>query len=116
RWRALVAGRLHSCGGTKADTSITIHRLIIHKVDHKNSMAPLCTDLLIQITDDVHNFFARQITESRDNKNARSGAFVAAVEGQPSVPDLCADLVGDIDTFIAQSKVLAAHLFDCIKG
>jgi len=112
---AMDADRLSSCGGHMPDASLTIHHLIIHKVDHKNSMAPVFTDLPIHMTESVHAFFARQINDSRNNKYARSGAFLPTAQGEPSVPDVCADLVTDVDTFIEQSKVLTARLFDSMK-
>ncbi len=101
-----------------ADAAITIQWLILHKMDHINSAAPQYADLTSSITPDVHAFFVRQIDESRESKNARSGKFLTLADGQPAsaVQGMCDELTMSEDVFIQQSKSLTACLFDRIKG
>ncbi len=72
-----------------SDVPIIIHRMIVHKIDHINDSAPSCSELESPITDEIREFFIKQISESREHKNARSGVFLQQEQGQLSVEALC---------------------------
>ncbi len=72
-----------------SDVPIIIHRMIVHKIDHINDSAPSCSELESPITDEIREFFIKQINESREHKNARSGVFLHQEQGQLSVEALC---------------------------
>lgn len=97
-----------------ADLPIIIHRMIVHKVDHIDGTAPQYSDLEAPITDEIRQFFHRQIQESREHKNTRSGVFLPQEPGTISLATLCDGLTQSPAAFIEHSQAIAGHPFACI--
>ncbi len=92
-------------------TQITIHRLIVHKVDHMNYDEPQLSDLESPITDEVASFLRRHIVLNREHRNARSALFVHPSDSKVILRNLCDVLMDDPRQFAPQSRAMAQHLF-----
>jgi len=116
---------------------ITLHDLIIHKVDHFNFKEARLSDLKSPISEAVDIYLRNQIVLNREHEFARNGVFVppaadtteppaadktkpsAAVETKPPPADmqkLCDDLLQDESQFVQRSRDIADHLFASINN
>lgn len=90
---------------------IQIHRMIIHKIDHKNFDEPQYADLESPLTPEAQQFLIDHIARNQEHKYARSALFLERYEGNFSLRDCCEDLVANPDAFVNHSRAIAKHLF-----
>ncbi len=97
---------------------ITIHRMIVHKVDHINFDEPQLSDVESPTDDrDVQFFLKRHIANSKEHRYARSGIFIGASNDESLiVEETCNSLLSSPDEFVAHSKAIADHLFETVKS
>ena len=95
-------------------SKIHVHRMIIHKVDHRNYDAPQLSDLESPVTDEVGSFLRQHIVSNREHRHARTARFLPAKEGQVSLCAMCDCLLNHPDQFVPQSQEIAKHLFRTI--
>lgn len=93
-------------------SQIQIHRMIVHKVDHRNYDAPQLSDLESPVTDEVGSFLRQHIASNREHKYVRTGQFLPPEEGKVSVCTICDSLLQHPGQFVPQSQKVAEHLFD----
>ncbi|MFN2157376.1 MAG: nucleoid-associated protein [Anaerolineae bacterium] len=93
------------------ENQVQIHRVIVHKVDHKQFDEPQLSDLESVIDDAVASFLRRHIADSRTHKYARTAVF----EDEEGFCAICDRLLGDGDQFVSQSRAIATHLFQTVK-
>ena len=91
---------------------IHIHKLIIHKVDHRNYDAPLLSDMESPVTDpEVLSFLRSHIVNNLVHKHTRTARFLPMEEDQTSFQAMCDRLLDDPDQFVPQTRRIAEHLF-----
>jgi len=108
---------------------ITLHDLIIHKVDHFNFTEARLSDLTSPISEAVDIYLRKQIVLNREHEFSRSGVFKPLEEkastkqlrdDQPpettSMKQLCDDLLTSDGKFVEQSQKIANHLFASIDN
>jgi 37-kD nucleoid-associated bacterial protein len=112
---------------------LTLHDLIIHKVDHLNFKEARLSDLNSPISEAVDIYLRSQIVLNREHEFARNGVFVppAAEKTEPPADDktkapakpppadmkkLCDDLLKDESQFVPRSRDIADHLFASINN
>jgi len=93
---------------------ITIEKMIIHKVDHRNYDAPQLSDLESPISEEVASFLRQHIVSNREHKYARTATFIDTPAGQSVFKNMCDELLGDLDQFTPQSRSIANHLFQTV--
>lgn len=98
------------------EPEVRIHRMIIHKVDHRNYDVPQLSDLESPVTEEVGSFLRRHIVSNREHKYARTAVFLDPEPGTVCLRDLCDSLLTDPDQFVTQSRRMAKHLFDTIDN
>ncbi len=95
---------------------ITLHKMIVHKVDHRKHKEPILADAESPVDNEEVKFFIRRhIDNGEQNRYARSGVFAEAEEGATCFRQICDDLLGDEEKFIDSSQQIAAHLFETVK-
>jgi nucleoid-associated protein YejK len=94
------------------EDQVQIHRVIVHKVDHKQFDEPQLSDLESTIDDAVASFLRQHIVKSRAHKYARTAVF----EGEEGFCALCDALLDDGTQFVPQSRAIATHLFETVKN
>jgi hypothetical protein len=98
-------------------SGLTIKRMIVHKVDHKQYGAPLLSDLESPVNDpEVVTFLTRHIADSREHRYARKARFVAKDPPGAGFMALCDSLLADPAQFTPQSQAMAQRLFACMTG
>jgi nucleoid-associated protein YejK len=96
---------------------LTLHDLIIHKVDHLNFTKPRLSDLKSPISEAVDMYLRDQIVLNREHEFARSGVFTTTPPAdKPRMKQLCDDLLTSDGNFVAQSQEIAKHLFASINN
>ncbi|HET8670334.1 MAG TPA: nucleoid-associated protein, partial [Candidatus Saccharimonadales bacterium] len=95
---------------------ITLHDLIIHKVDHINYAEPVLSDLKSEISEQVHIYLRQQIQLNRGHEFARNAVFTNGADDKPDFKELCDTLLQNSDQFIPQSRAIANHLFRSIDN
>ena len=96
---------------------LTLHDLIIHKVDHLNFTKPRLSDLKSPISEAVDMYLRDQIVLNREHEFSRIGVFTATPPAdKPSMKQLCDDLLTANGNFVAQSQEIAKHLFASINN
>jgi hypothetical protein len=93
------------------ESQIHIHRMIIHKVDHRNYDTPQLSDLESPVTEEVASFLRQHIISNREHRYTRTAVFVPPKKGAVCLADLCDSLLTDPDEFVPQSREIAWHLF-----
>jgi len=95
---------------------ITLHDLIIHKVDHINFLQPRLSDLKSPISEAVDIYLRDEIVLNREHEFSRSGLFMKPPDDKPSLKQLCDDLLTSDGKFVQQSQKIAEHLFKSINN
>jgi nucleoid-associated protein YejK len=96
---------------------LTLHDLIIHKVDHLNFTKPRLSDLKSPISEAVDMYLRDQIVLNREHQFSRIGVFTATPPtGKPSMKQLCDDLLTSDGKFVSKSQEIANHLFASINN
>lgn len=90
---------------------IAIHKMIVHKVDHKNNPQPILSDLESPITEEAGSFLRQHIASNREHKRARKATFLNP-PNQMSI--LCDNILTTPDTFVDCSKDIARLLFQAM--
>ncbi len=98
-----------------SDPQINIHRMIVHKIDHKKFEEPQFSDIESPIPEDVCNFLMHHISSNRENKYTRNAKFIESPGGEVVTKDICDRLLFNQDEFIEDSKVIANHLFQKMR-
>lgn len=98
-----------------AESPITLHKMIIHKVDHQKSDSPRLADLESPITAEVESFLRQHIQANREHKYTRTARFKAVDPPQTSLKDLCDAILKDESLFIPYSQAIAGRLFHAMK-
>jgi len=97
------------------DNQIAIHKMIVHKTDHLTYEEPQLSDMESPIPEEVSSFLRRHIVFNREHKYTRTAQFLDAPGAELILKDICDDILINPENFIAQSKVIAIHLFNQIK-
>ncbi|MBN1814371.1 MAG: nucleoid-associated protein [Anaerolineae bacterium] len=92
-------------------SQIHIHRMIIHKVDHRNYDAPQLSDLESPVTEEVASFLRQHIVSNREHRYTRTALFLPPKKGGVCLADLCDRPLMTPDEFVPQSREVAWHLF-----
>jgi nucleoid-associated protein YejK len=95
---------------------ITLHGLIIHKIDHVHFTEPVLSDLPSPISEEVDLYLRDEIFFNREHEFSRSGVFTNGTDGKPNLKRLCSDLLKSQEQFVPQSQGIARHLFQVIHG
>lgn len=95
---------------------LTLHDLIIHKIDHINFSKPTLSDLKSPISEAVDIYVRDQIVLNREHEFSRSGLFTTPPPDKPSMKQLCDDLLTSDVQFVPQSQEIANHLFASINN
>lgn len=97
-------------------TPLTLHQMIIHKVDHQKFDAPRLADVESPITPEAESFLLRQIRENREHKYTRTARFKAVDPNRVCLEKLCTALLQTKPAFVPQSRAIAEHLFNAMKS
>lgn len=115
---------------------LTLHDLIIHKVDHLNFTKARLSDLKSPISEAVDIYLRNQIILNREHEFARNGVFKPPPDDKTKPPldktkpppagktkpppadmkQLCDDLLTSDGKFVEQSQKVANHLFASINN
>ena len=87
---------------------ITIHKMIVHKVDHKNYRQPILSDLESPISDEAGSFLRQHIASNREHKRAHKATFMNAPN---QISTLCDEILANPNSFVDRSKDIANLLF-----
>lgn len=96
--------------------NVTVQRMIVHKVDHKNYDEPLLSDLESPITDDVGSFLRQHIVSNREHKRARVARFAEPSADVKAVRTFCDTVLADPSSFVQQTQRIAELLFRSMVG
>jgi hypothetical protein len=96
--------------------NITVRKMIVHKVDHRNYDVPLLSDLESPVTDEVGSFLRQHIASNREHKRARTAQFLEPSDGAETARTLCDDILTNPPSFVQRSKEVAALLFRTMTG
>lgn len=99
-----------------AADQITLHDLIIHKVDHINQTKPRLSELKSPISEAVDLYVREQIVLNREHEFSRDGLFRPPPKDKPDMKQLCDDLLASDARFVPQSQAIAEHLFASINN
>jgi hypothetical protein len=98
-----------------AEKPIRIHRLIVHKVDHKRYDEPLLSDLETPYSDEVASFLRQHIRSNREHRYSRTGAFLSKVsQDAPALASAADTLLEKPEQFVSRSREIAVHLFNSL--
>jgi hypothetical protein len=87
---------------------ITIHKIIVHKVDHKLNREPILSDLESPLTDEVRSFLRQHIISNREHNRAHKATFI----NMPNpISILCDEILVNSNSFVDRSKDIANLLF-----
>jgi len=89
-----------------------IHKFIIHVLD-KNSDVPILNDYEGKINPEVDKFFQKVIKRVTKDDDLRKGAFKNYSEN--TIKNCCEQMIYDENTFLENSKEIAAYLFEIMK-
>lgn len=97
--------------------NITLHKMIVHKVDHKKHQQPILADAESPVdNEEVLFFIRRHIYNGENHRYARSGMFTDLEdENATCFRQICDDLIADSEKFIECSQQIASHLFETIN-
>ncbi len=90
-------------------TAITIERLILHHLDNRTG-ALLLVEAELALDATIHALFANYIAQALENADWQA-RFLAEQAATPTMPDLCARLLGEPSAFVAVSHEMARRLF-----
>ena len=89
-----------------------IHKFIVHVLD-KNSDVPILNDFEGKINPEVDKFFQKVIKRVTKDDDLRKGIFKNYNDNV--VRNCCEQIIYDENTFLENSKEIAAYLFDIMK-
>ncbi|WP_305306170.1 nucleoid-associated protein, partial [Romboutsia ilealis] len=89
-----------------------IHKFIVHVLD-KNSDVPILNDFEGKINPEVDKFFQKIIKRVVKDDDLRKGVFKNYNDN--IVRNCCEQIIYDENTFLENSKEIAAYLFDIMK-
>ena len=89
-----------------------IHKFIVHVLD-KNSDVPILNDFEGKINPEVDKFFQKIIKRVTKDDDLRKGVFKNYNDNV--VRNCCEQIIYDENTFLENSKEIAAYLFDIMK-
>ncbi len=96
--------------------TITLQRVIIHKVDHINYDKAQLSDMESPISEEVGSFLRKHILNNREHRFTRSAVFQEVPTGNAYLRTMCDFIVADTDQFIDRSREIALHLFGSIEN
>lgn len=89
-----------------------IHKFIVHVLD-KNSDVPILNDFEGKINQEVEKFFQKVIKRVTKDDDLRKAVFKNYNDNV--VKNCCEQIIYNEDTFLENSKEIAAYLFDVMK-
>lgn len=89
-----------------------IHKFIIHVLD-KNSDMPILNDYEGKINPEVDKFFQKMLNRVTKDDDLRKAVFNDYNDN--TVKNCCEQIIYNEDTFLENSKEIAAYLFDIMK-
>lgn len=92
---------------------MVIYKYIVHVLD-KSSEGPILNDFEVKMSKDIDGFFSKLINKAKKDDNARKALFRNYNDN--IVKNCCEQIIYDDSTFVANSKEIAAYLFDIIKN
>lgn len=96
-------------------SKITLHDLIIHKVDHLHQKAPRYSELKSNISAEVDTYLSELIEFNRDHEFARNGVFTNETGEAISLKGMSDELLKTNGQFVLHSQGIALHLFNSVK-
>ena len=90
-----------------------IHKSIVHVLD-KNNDSPILNDYECRVSLEVDKFFQKIINKVSKDDDLRKAEFNDY--NQNVVKNCCEQILYDEDTFLQNSKEIAAYLFDIMKS
>ena len=91
--------------------AVIIEKAIIHVLD-RNADAPLLTDFLQDINEDIHEFLEKHIIKALGDEDNKTAIFR---EGTSTVKTSCMEIFEDETNFVEVSKRIALHMFKSMK-
>jgi hypothetical protein len=92
---------------------MVIHKLIVHVLD-KNSDVPILNDFEGRVNEGVEKFFQKIINKVSKDDDMRKGIFKDY--NNNIVRTCCEQIIYDENTFLENSKEIAAYLFDVMQN
>lgn len=89
-----------------------IHKFIVHVLD-KNSDVPILNDFEGRVNQEVDQFFQKVIKRVTKDDDLRKGVFKDY--NNNTIRNCCEQIIYDENTFLENSKEIAAYLFDVMK-
>lgn len=89
-----------------------IHKFIVHVLD-KNSDVPILNDYEGKVNQEVDKFFQKIIKRVIKDDDLRKGLFKDYNDN--TIKNCCEQIIYDENTFLENSKEIAAYLFDVMK-
>jgi hypothetical protein len=89
--------------------AITIERLILHHLDNRTGEM-LLVEAELALDAPIHALFANYIAQALENADWQA-RFLTEQPVAPTIPDLCARLLGEPSAFVAISQEMARRLF-----
>ncbi|MGL6107684.1 nucleoid-associated protein [Romboutsia sp.] len=89
-----------------------IHKFIVHVLD-KNSEVPILNDFEGKVNQEVDKFFQKVIKRVTKDEDIRKAVFKDYNDNV--IKNCCEQIIYDEDTFLENSKEIAAYLFDVMK-
>lgn len=89
-----------------------IHKFIVHVLD-KNSEVPILNDFEGKINQEVDKFFQKVIKRATKDDDLRKAVFKNYNEN--IIKNCCEHIIYNEDTFVENSKEIAAYLFDIMR-
>lgn len=89
-----------------------IHKFIVHVLD-KNSDVPILNDFEGKVSNEVDKFFQKIVKRVTKDDDLRKGVFKNYNDN--IVKNCCEQIIYNEDTFLENSKEIAAYLFDVMK-
>lgn len=108
-------------------TSVTIQKAIVHKVDHVNDVAPVLSDVELELDAEVQQFLGLHISQAQQHRYTRQGRFrplpQTRAPGKIYLLDEADAILGNHTNegevsrvFVSRSRIIAESLFDAVRG
>ena len=91
---------------------MVIHKFIIHVLDKENE-APILNDFEGRVSPEVDKFFQKVINRVAKDDDLRKAVFKNYNDNL--IRNCCEQIIYDENTFLQNSKEIAAYLFDVMK-
>ncbi len=91
-------------------TPLTLHQMIIHKVDHQKFDVPRLADVESPITPEAESFLLRQIRENREHKYTRTARFKAVDPNQVCLEKLQRPFADETGFVLSRGPLLKISL------